>query len=267
MLSVHPSAEEAGSAAELRGAAYLRAISFYSYPEGRSEFAARSHRRMKADAEWEAVTAKVQGRDEAYKELDVTCFIATVEDDVDPGDAAAGVGGAVAGSRSELLAELRSSLDASAQLPAETAAATGGSGGVGGAGCSGADGAQPGRRRRRLVVGSLDLNVGAALPSEELIGRLPQADPRTRRAYLSNVCVAPAARRLGVARALLRAAEAAAAGKGVEQLYVHVVADNAPAVGLYCGSMGFQVEQTESEGFARSLQRPRRLLLAKQLVR
>jgi len=32
---------QARTAAELRGAAYLRAVTFYSYPEGRSEFAAR----------------------------------------------------------------------------------------------------------------------------------------------------------------------------------------------------------------------------------
>lgn len=32
---------KASTAAELRAAAYLRAISFYTYPEGRSEFAAR----------------------------------------------------------------------------------------------------------------------------------------------------------------------------------------------------------------------------------
>lgn len=47
--------------AELRAAAYLRASSFYTYPEGRSEFASRSHRRMKADAEWDALQAKTSG--------------------------------------------------------------------------------------------------------------------------------------------------------------------------------------------------------------
>ncbi|PNH11494.1 hypothetical protein TSOC_001590 [Tetrabaena socialis] len=94
----------------------------------------------------------------------------------------------------------------------------------------------------------------------------PQADPRQRRAYLSNVCVAPAARRLGVARSLLQHAEQVARREGVEWLYVHVVADNRPALTLYCDAMGYQVEQSESEGTAHTLQRPRRLLLAKQLA-
>ncbi|PNH10450.1 hypothetical protein TSOC_002814 [Tetrabaena socialis] len=92
------------------------------------------------------------------------------------------------------------------------------------------------------------------------------ADPRQRRAYLSNVCVAPAARRLGVARSLLQHAEQVARREGVEWLYVHVVADNRPALTLYCDAMGYQVEQSESEGTAHTLQRPRRLLLAKQLA-
>ncbi|KAG2435258.1 hypothetical protein HXX76_007336 [Chlamydomonas incerta] len=240
---------QASNAAELRAAAYLRAISFYTYPEGRSEFAARSHRRLKADTEWEAVTQKVEGRDELYKDLDVSCFVACVADDLvqlpAPGSSAASVSGSSSGDpdRQELLAALRAGLDASAQLPADPAAGV----------------------SRQLVVGSLDLNVGHTLPSEELIGKQPKEDPRHRRAYLSNVCVAPAARRLGVARALLRVAEEEARRKGVEWLYVHVVADNQPAVALYCGAMGFEVEQAESEGYARSLQRPRRLILAKQL--
>ncbi len=36
---------------------------------------------MKADTEWEAVSAKVQGKDEAYKNVRVTAFIATIPDD------------------------------------------------------------------------------------------------------------------------------------------------------------------------------------------
>ncbi len=51
---------EAATAAELRAAAYLRAHSFYTYPEDRSAMAARAHRRMKGDSEWESVSAKVR---------------------------------------------------------------------------------------------------------------------------------------------------------------------------------------------------------------
>jgi ribosomal protein S18 acetylase RimI-like enzyme len=85
----------------------------------------------------------------------------------------------------------------------------------------------------------------------------------TRRAYLSNVCVAAAARRCGVGRALIAAAERAAAGMGVRHLYVHVVADNEAAAGLYVAA-GFEVE-AEGEAYARALQRPRRKILHKML--
>lgn len=84
------------------------------------------------------------------------------------------------------------------------------------------------------------------------------------RAYLSNVCVARAARRRGVARALLSAAEAAAGAAGVAHLYVHVVADNGAASALYA-SAGFAVESEETEARARALQRPRRRILHKRL--
>lgn len=35
---------------------------------------------MKADAEWESLTAKVEGREEAYKHVRVVAFVATVDD-------------------------------------------------------------------------------------------------------------------------------------------------------------------------------------------
>jgi ribosomal protein S18 acetylase RimI-like enzyme len=47
-------------------------------------------------------------------------------------------------------------------------------------------------------------------------------------------------------------------------MYVHVVHDNTAAQRLY-SSMGYQQETEETEGFARALRRPRRLLLHKQL--
>lgn len=43
----------AHTSAEYRAAAYLRAQSFYTYPNDRSEFARRAHLRMKADDMWE----------------------------------------------------------------------------------------------------------------------------------------------------------------------------------------------------------------------
>jgi hypothetical protein len=49
-------------------------------------------------------------------------------------------------------------------------------------------------------------------------------------------------------------------------LYVHVVHDNMPAVHLYTTKAGFSIEAEESSNTARSLDRPRRLLLCKQLA-
>lgn len=43
------------------------------------------------------------------------------------------------------------------------------------------------------------------------------------------------------------------------------VYDNAPAVALYRGVMGYELESEEGEATARALQRPRRLLLGKVL--
>lgn len=36
---------------------------------------------MKGDAEWETITAKAAGADEAFKAVRVTCLVATVPDD------------------------------------------------------------------------------------------------------------------------------------------------------------------------------------------
>jgi ribosomal protein S18 acetylase RimI-like enzyme len=66
----------------------------------------------------------------------------------------------------------------------------------------------------QLVVGSLDINQGAVLPAEELVGKQPQELQAQRRAYLSNICVAQGARRQGIAAALMAEAEQVAAGLG-----------------------------------------------------
>ena len=118
------------------------------------------------------------------------------------------------------------------------------------------------------MVGTLDVNIGAKLPAEELVGRLPSgggADGRLR-AYLSNVCVLAAARRQGIATALVQEACELAAARGVQHMYVHVVADNAPAKHLYEAQCGFTTEQEEADAFARALNRPRRLLLHRALT-
>lgn len=82
-------------------------------------------------------------------------------------------------------------------------------------------------------------------------------------AYLASMATSPDVRRRGVARLLLRGAEAVAARWG-DHLTLHVYADNAPAVSLY-KSAGFEaVWRDHGLAAALTLQRPR-LLMHKQL--
>lgn len=85
-LDVRP----AEAAAELRAAASLRAVAFYTYPSGRSDFSTQvgywsshasrrpvpgiyfifelqAHRRMKADEEWRELEEKIAGKHPHYK--------------------------------------------------------------------------------------------------------------------------------------------------------------------------------------------------------
>ena len=70
-----------------------------------------------------------------------------------------------------------------------------------------------------LSQSSPSSDIGAAgprIPSEELIGQLPPGlVARKARAYLSNVCTAAAARRLGVAAGLVHFAADQAAKLGI----------------------------------------------------
>jgi aminoglycoside 6'-N-acetyltransferase I len=67
----------------------------------------------------------------------------------------------------------------------------------------------------------------------------PLLDP-SRYGYVSSVYVRPAARRSGVLRALLEAAERWARGRGLTELRLHNAADNALAVAAW-GELGFEV--------------------------
>jgi len=108
-----------------------------------------------------------------------------------------------------------------------------------------------------VVLASLDLNTGPVLPAEELHGA--QGGPGER-AYLSNVAVAPGARRCGLARRLICHTAERAAGAGVRHLYVHAAADNAAALALYA-ALGFAQESAESAATEHALGRARRVLL------
>ena len=244
---------------ELRAAAAARALSFYTYPPGRSAFSVRAHRNMRIDAEWDTIGAKITGTDLAFKDCRVACIVAALP----------------LGPNGELPEGMEvTAVDASCMVPAR-----GGSD----KGC--------------IILGTLDVNQGVSLPAEELAGMLPRADDpvppgtdcsedgkgtndgcadggtgtgdegglagrpmRYRRAYLSNVCVLPAARRTGLGRRLMAEAMKVAAGWGVERMYVHVVHDNVGAKAFY-EDFGFEVEAEESAAYAAGLSRPPRLLL------
>ncbi|KAG2435611.1 hypothetical protein HYH02_011902 [Chlamydomonas schloesseri] len=83
-------------------------------------------------------------------------------------------------------------------------------------------------------------------------------------AYVSSMCVAPTARRRGVAQALMSAAEEQARLWGQRQLALHVYRDNAPAVQLY-GGCGMAVVNTDPDWKAWFGDRVR-LLMHKQLA-
>ena len=112
-----------------------------------------------------------------------------------------------------------------------------------------------------IVVGSLDVNVGANLPSEELLGTL--SAPK-KRAYLSNVSVLDPARRQGVARALIERAMQLGAELGLETMYVHVKVSNVAAQNLY-SSAGFEIESRENSSVETTLGREPRLLLRRRV--
>ena len=63
---------------EIRAAAAARALSFYTYPADRSEFSVRAHRNMRIDAEWDAIGAKIDGKDEAFRDCRVACIVAAM---------------------------------------------------------------------------------------------------------------------------------------------------------------------------------------------
>jgi len=63
--------------------------------------------------------------------------------------------------------------------------------------------------------------------------RVPSAEENLPSAYVSNVCVAPSARRKGVANALMAKTLTISAEWQIPDVYVHVDADNEAARALY----------------------------------
>lgn len=85
-----------------------------------------------------------------------------------------------------------------------------------------------------------------------------------RRAYLSNLAIAPRFRRQGAAQQLLKTCESIALSWGFHRIYLHVMADNPAARALYTQA-GYQLCEVSNPILSNLGIRPERLLLSKQL--
>lgn len=85
-----------------------------------------------------------------------------------------------------------------------------------------------------------------------------------KRAYLSNLAIAPSYRRQGAAGQLLQTAESIALSWGFHRIYLHVMANNAAAQALY-SQAGYEPCEVSNPILSGLGIRPQRLLLSKQL--
>ena len=229
----------------LRAASYLRAYSFGTYPEDRSEYAKRAHLLICAtDAleQMEAGLGVASGADEPEREPE-----------------------------REREREEPNAFNSSSNLAFFPVVATLTRGEIGSvvhevesiiAGGVHVHVPNVDPELTAYVCGTLDVTIGNKLPSEELVGR---QGTREDRAYLSNVCVLAPLRKRGIAQTIIEGACAYAGEMGVRNMYVHVVEDNVPARKLYEEKCGFEVEAVESANEALLLNRARRLLLYRPL--
>mmetsp|Transcript_3353 Transcript_3353/g.11626 ORF Transcript_3353/g.11626 Transcript_3353/m.11626 type:complete len:314 (+) Transcript_3353:266-1207(+) len=119
--------------------------------------------------------------------------------------------------------------------------------------------------RSRNAAAAARAATRAAPPPVPAAGQ-PMAGGRldVGRAYIFNVCVSPAYRRLGAASLMLRHAHALLPDSGVRVAYVHVEANNPAAKALY-EREGYVFEKEESEWLAQKMRRPRRILMRLEL--
>lgn len=82
--------------------------------------------------------------------------------------------------------------------------------------------------------------------------------------YISNLAVDPKHRRQGVAQRLLLACERTVESWGMQDLYLHVLENNAAAYNLYTKA-GYRVKEADSYWSSHLWGRPRRLMLHKRL--
>ena len=103
--------------------------------------------------------------------------------------------------------------------------------------------------------------MAAAFLAGKAIRGWNAADPET---YVSSLAVAPAARRRGVATALMSAAEARARADGRREVALQVEEANRAAVELYA-SLGYEVAGRDGRAVYRGEQYEARLYLRKEL--
>lgn len=90
------------------------------------------------------------------------------------------------------------------------------------------------RRHFRYLLTRAQADVWVATDGSTVLGNaVALYRRRARRARLYSLVVTPDARRYGVAGALLRAVENAAAARAVQSVHLEVRCDNGAAIGLY----------------------------------
>lgn len=238
--------QQARSLELIRAAAYLRALSFYTVPEGRSDEAVQLHRKMKAADEFSALRSKVAGLQQGYKRI--ACILALYP-----------------------LSRLPDSSVAKLHPALKVTLANGEEHVVVGS-------LDLNQGLKVLPGESAESEMGSSFRTASL--HLSSLQGLSERGYLSNVCVAPLMRQRGIGMALLQQAQNMSQLWGVTNLYVHAVATNEAAVKLYSkggftvvatseapvklSSTGsFTLEKEAAVTIARRRARPSRLLLRK----
>lgn len=254
---------------EIEAASWTRAVSFHRCPPGR-EYSGRLFQAAKAAEEGAGLALRVRGQDPWYGRVQTLLATAGLGDALRGCDLVECVVGEAPDSE-VLLEHADPGLNAEAGgfvVPPGCLIPSRGRGGEGrggegegeGGGRSGSGGGGGGEGGIEVVLGSLDVNLGKSLAGEWLAGDLPVGGEDVgRRVYLSNVCALPAARRRGVAQRLVEDAKQVAVEWGVDDVYVHAVADNAAARALY-ERLGFVLVKEETQALADRLKRPRRVL-------
>ncbi|MGG6296469.1 GNAT family N-acetyltransferase [Leptolyngbya sp. AN02str] len=115
-----------------------------------------------------------------------------------------------------------------------------------------------GMQRVDQPVGTVEMTLRSpTTPIWQTFGR--------RYPYVSNLAVAQAGRRKGVAERLLRSSEQVALSWGYRDVYLHVLENNEPARSLYT-KLGYETVRVEPDFISGLLGQPRQILLHKPLV-